>query len=398
MELGPIFRSMMRNKVRFLVIAGEIALTLAVVVNCVNLIQNARSEMARPSGFDDENLLYVSSVPFHADFKEDSYLNNTIDEDMAVLRSLPGVAAVSHTYFLPWQGGGSSTTRKELGSEKEAQRVQSYPVYGDVVDTLGVRVVDGRNLEEADYRQKTDNILISKAFGELLFGNESPVGKLLVSDDTDEPETIVGVIDPFYNPYPWPIDEYVKFEGGKSGDYDGGCDYLVRAEPGAVASLYTTIETRLLAANDGRNVRVRTIQEIKDQFFTGQQVLMGSMGAVIFLLVFVTALGIVGLTSFSVTQRTRQIGTRRALGAQKRDILRYFLTENWLVTTCGIAAGCLLGVGLNFWLGKVQGIPPMDLRLLAIGAVLLWATGLLSVLLPALRGSRISPSIATRNV
>ncbi|MEE8384581.1 MAG: FtsX-like permease family protein [Dehalococcoidia bacterium] len=398
MEFGPILRSMFRNKVRFLVIAGEIALTLAVVVNCVHLIQNARAAMGRPSGFDDDHLLYVRSIPFHEDFKEESYLNNTIDEDLQLLRSLPGVASVAHSYFLPWQGGGSSTTRKELGSEGESYRLQSYPTYGDIVETLGIRVVEGRNLDETDYQEETQNILISKAYARLLFGDEAALGKLLVGGDPENPETVVGIIDSFYNPYPWPIDEYVKFEGGKSGDYEGGVDFLLRAEPGMVESLYTTIETELIKANPGRNVRVRTINEIKDNFFAGEQILMGSMGAVIFLLVFVTSLGIVGLTSFSVTQRTRQIGTRRALGAQKRDILRYFLLENWMVTTCGIAAGCLLGVGLNYVLGNFNNIPRMDLRLLVAGAFLLWATGLLSVLLPALRGSRISPSIATRNV
>ena len=84
---------------------------------------------------------------------------------------------------------------------------------------------------------------------------------------------------------------------------------------------------------------MRTLLEVKEGFQAGQKLLLGVLTGVIVLLVFVTSLGIIGLTSFSVAERTRQIGTRRALGAQRADILRYFLLENWLVTTLGLASG-----------------------------------------------------------
>jgi len=122
------------------------------------------------------------------------------------------------------------------------------------------------------------------------------------------------------------------------------------------------------------------------------------MSTVTVLLVLVTSLGIVGLTSFSVAERTRQIGTRRALGARRRDVLQHFLAENWIVTTMGVAVGVVLAFALNFGLVTVVEGARLRWPLLGAGVLLLWLAGLLATLAPALRASRISPALATRNV
>src|SRR6185436_15033661 len=100
MEIGPILRAMGRNKVRFGLIVAEVALTLAIVTNCVAMIRDARVKMTKVSGFDDENLVRVNSVPFEAAFKEDGYLDNAVQSDLDVLRATPGVQEVSNTAFL----------------------------------------------------------------------------------------------------------------------------------------------------------------------------------------------------------------------------------------------------------------------------------------------------------
>jgi putative ABC transport system permease protein len=119
---------------------------------------------------------------------------------------------------------------------------------------------------------------------------------------------------------------------------------------------------------------------------------------VIALLVFVTALGIIGITSLSVAERTKQIGTRRALGATRRDILTHFLLENWMVTTAGLVLGIAATYALNFLLvSHVSGVK-MDWRYVAVGMVLLWMNGVVATILPAMRGASVSPAIATRSV
>jgi putative ABC transport system permease protein len=106
----------------------------------------------------------------------------------------------------------------------------------------------------------------------------------------------------------------------------------------------------------------------------------------------------VGLASFWVQQRTRQIGIRRALGATRGDIRRYFQLENFILATIGIVVGMGLAYGINLWLMDTYQVARLPATFLPIGAVLLWALGQIAVLGPARRASRIAPAIATRTV
>jgi putative ABC transport system permease protein len=103
---------------------------------------------------------------------------------------------------------------------------------------------------------------------------------------------------------------------------------MVRTEPGMTDDLYTRVESELARANGGRIVTVRSLAEVKAETYRSNTAVTQMLGGLSLLLVLVTSLGIIGLTSFSVAQRTREIGTRRALGATRLAILRYFLVEN----------------------------------------------------------------------
>jgi putative ABC transport system permease protein len=421
MELGPILRSMKRSKVRFGLIVLEVALTLAVVANCITMIVDAKKQMAKPSGFDDENILSVRSIPFDPAFREDGYLDNSLRQDAVAIRATPGVRAATITRFLPWQGGGSSTMLKAFGPKGEMLRTQIYAVDEGFLDTLGTHLVEGRSFTHEDVERDTrriaelspnrekspdgtprdkflQDILITRAYGRLVFGESTALlGKLLEDTDGDQ-YRIIGVVDPFYNPYGWPIHDYAVFYAVYSRSFDGGVPFLVRTEPGRRSEVMRSLEVKLLAANGGRNVRLRPLIEVKNGYFNSQRAVELLMSMIVVLLVVVTSLGIVGLTSFTVAERTRTIGTRRALGASRADILKHFLLENWLVTTMGLALGVVLTYALNMGLVSSVSTAKMSWLLPAGGVVLLWLAGLAATLAPALRAARISPAIATRNV
>jgi putative ABC transport system permease protein len=99
-----------------------------------------------------------------------------------------------------------------------------------------------------------------------------------------------------------------------------------------------------------------------------------------------------------VQQRTRQIGIRRALGATRRQILRYFQTENFLLATVGIAIGMALAYGMNLYLMKHYETPRLPILYLPLGAAALWALGQIAVLGPAMRAATVPPAVATRTV
>jgi putative ABC transport system permease protein len=421
MEFGPILRSMRRNKVRYGLIVAEVALTLAIVANCVNMIRDYRRQLAIDSGFDDDNIIRVTSRPFAPAFKEDGYLDNSLRQDLATLKAIPGVVAVSNTRFLPWQGGGSSMETRPLGSKREMLRNQVYNADESTLAALGAKLIEGRNFTREETESETlrmrqifakprpagadgtplektsQDIIISKAFAQLLFPDGKALGRRTEDTDGDQ-YTIVGVIDRFYNPYGWPIHEYVMFFPSYSRNFQGGTGYLMRAEAGKKAAVQASIEKALLAANPGRTVQVQQLTTIKASFQSRSSLLVTILSSLIVLLLFITSLGIVGLTVFSVNERTRQIGTRRALGARRADIVRYFLLENWIVTTLGLALGILLAFGLNVALVARVNSPRMEPSLVAAGVFLLWIAGLAATFLPALRGAQVAPAVATRNV
>jgi putative ABC transport system permease protein len=112
----------------------------------------------------------------------------------------------------------------------------------------------------------------------------------------------------------------------------------------------------------------------------------------------VTALGIAGLANFWVQQRRRSIGIRRAIGATRGDILRYFQIENFLIVSGGIVLGMALAFGLNLLLMQHYELPRLPVHYLPIGALTLWGLGQLAVLGPALRAAAVPPVVATRSV
>jgi putative ABC transport system permease protein len=398
MEFGPITRALLRNKTRFILIVLQIAVTLAVVTNAVNMIVEERKQMNKSSGFDDDNLLFVRSRNFAPEFDKLEYRIAAAEADLRALRGIPGVKAVTNTNFLPWQGGGSSGEVKVSGGDGSSFRTQQYVATTGFVQTLGVKIVSGRDLRESDIdddpNSTTGTVIISRQLEKLLFKDKSAVGQLLTNGTG--PISIVGVFDPFYNPYGWPIHEYCTLFAGHVSR--NGARFLVRVEPGMMKQVAPMVEKRLIATNDGRNVDLQPIPEVKSKYFRQNQIVIAAMGMVIFLIVVVTGLGIAGVTSFAVAERTRQIGTRRALGATKPAIIRYFLMENWIITNSGLLLGIALAYGLNYLLVTNTSGVKLDWRYVAAGVVLLWTQGVLATLAPAMRAAAVSPVIATRTV
>lgn len=407
MELGPIFRAMTRHRARFLLIALEVALTLAIVANSVSLILDARAEMTRSSGFDEDNLISVVSTPFADELQDPQRARQLVDEDLQSLRAMPGVRAASNTTLLPWSFNTMVLPLRPVGAQDDGQPTQVVFADPGFVATLGIGIARGRNLTQDDSATGREHggemtsyqgpVLISQALSDVLFPDGNAVGKVLELPDGPSRYTVVGVIDKYYKPAGGAIEERAAILPLPAGSR-AGVSYLVRVEPGQRDAVAADVEKALLKVSDGRNLRVRTIEEIRKRFHTEDRLLVASLNAVMVLLLLVTALGIVGLTSFSVAERRRQIGTRRALGATKAAIVRYFLLENWLIVTTGAALGLALAYALNYGLVTwIQGTK-LDLGMLAAGVAVLWVLGFLSALGPALRAAAVPPAIATRNV
>jgi putative ABC transport system permease protein len=403
MEFGPIFRSLLRNRARVILIVAEVALTLAIVANCLGLILDTRAKLARPSGFDDEHLIAIQSNPFDDRLRDPKILNQLVDQDRRTLAAVAGVRAISETSLRPWESSGSRTSVRVPGTHNEPVPTQNAQADPGLFDALGLPIVQGRGFTEAEYDHGADAppgevlpVVVSRALADQLYPSGDAVGKAIAFTDESQRFTIVGIVDRFYNPFA-NVSEKIMLSPGRSVGFDFGAHYLVRTQ-GSPGPLLPQLEKALLAVDKGRLLRLRTVVEDRDEYHGRDRLLVASLDAVMALLVLVTALGIVGLTSFSVAERQRQIGTRRALGADRLAIVRHFLLENWMVTSFGIVLGVLLAYGLNFGIVTWVAGARLSPATVAAGALALWTIGLGAALGPALRGARVPPAIATRNV
>jgi len=406
--IGPILRALINHRSRFWLITIEIALTLAIVANCVNMVLDQRARMLRPTGLDEKNLIVAVVEPFDKQFEDEAFLRATYEQDLRALRGLPGVRAATGISAVPLSGGGSATGRKAAGAEIDTLTAPYFFVGTDALETLGVRLVEGRDFVDADFpaddaeEDRDDrgvNVILTRDLATRLYPEGEALGRQIESGG-DEPsfDTIIGIVERMHNAWPTSsVAERAMLMPGMPAR-TRRTRYLVRAEPGKAQELFKKVESTLLGVNEGRLVRVHTMTEVKDDTYASANAFTKLLGGLSVLLVVVTGLGIVGLTSFSVTQRTHEIGTRRALGATRAGILRHILVENWLVTACGLTLGLALTLGLNYALAHFAAVPRIGTLHIVTGMALLWGTGLVAALAPAIRAMFVSPVIATRNV
>lgn len=396
LEIGPILRALRKNRARFLIITLEVALTLAIGVNCANLLIDLRVRMERPSGLDEENLWITTVRPFTDELRDPQVAAARRKDDLRTLETLPGVRAASLIQAIPLSGGGSAFGRKPVDAEGDLVPVPYFMIGPRGIETLGVEIVAGRSFTAEDFGAENHrNILLTESLARLLFPDGDALGKRITDDDGKQVETVVGIVRQMVNSWPnssfWDHAALLPIEPETiESQY-----FLVRGEPGA-ADLAERI-TGTFAEHPGRLVEVSSMPAVRAETFTFQHITTRLLTAVIALLALVTALGIVGLTSFSVTQRLRHIGTRRALGASRGAIRRHVLVESWLVTSVGLVLGTALAWTLNLALLRWADGVRLDWTLVGLGIPILWTIGLAAAWAPAERAARVAPVEATRH-
>ncbi|MEM7098489.1 MAG: FtsX-like permease family protein [Pseudomonadota bacterium] len=404
METGPILRALSRNKTGALLIALQIAFTMTVVVNAWYMVGERLGNIDRPSGLLEEDIFYVSSTGFAEDFN----IKVTIEEDLLALRQLPGVVDAVTINAVPLSGGGwSMGLRIDPGDDTQSWPVAVYMVDQHGVNTLGLNLVAGDDFDVADVEWREpgqtswpDKVVISQAMATAMFPDmdlNNIVGKTVYISN-DEPVMISGIVEKLQAPWSgWNSIEQSMLVPQKTAF--SSVRYMVRTEPGRLDEVIPRVETTLLNLNDGRLVRnTMTMTETRERGYLLDQGLATILTVVMAVLLLITAVGVLGLASFSVRRRTRQIGVRRALGATQQDILRYFLVENACIALIGVFAGALMTVGLNAWLVGAMSFPKIQWGAIPIGMILLVLVAQLSVIGPARRACGVSPAVATRTV
>ena len=411
MQLHPILAALRRHKMATLLIVLQIALTLAVVSNALFIVKTRVVHLSRPSGTDEAHLFAIDNQ--WIDQPEVSHIHAQMRADLVTLRGLPGVRDAFATQGYPF-GGGGRVIRIKRRIEQTAKPQLAFTYFSDehTLDTFGLKLVAGRNFRADEIGSLGPNdkvvpavIIITRNLAHKLFPDGSAMGQRIYLRD-DGPSTIIGMVDRLQGSYAGSgtrsIDEDTVLVPALRASPDDGVVYLVRAQAGRLAAVLQSAPAALLAQNRMRLISpedgVVTLAQARTKAYATDRGVAIMMAAVCVLLLLATAGGIVGLSSFWVGQRRRSIGVRRALGATRGDILRYFQTENALIVGIGVVLGVALGIAGNLSLMTRYELPRMPLWVLGVGALLLWALGQLAVLGPARRAAAVPPVEATRSV
>jgi putative ABC transport system permease protein len=412
MEIRPILSALLRQKTGPLLVAVQVALSLAILANALFIVNERIATAERPSGVADEaNVGYLQVFPL----KKPSH-NEILawqDRDLQAIRAIPGVVAAGDTSQMPMSRSGSqSSIRVVPDSQTETASPAIYVAREDFVKTMGLKIIEGRDLtaqdmsiHDSETRKENEgfpkNVIVTQALAKLMFPDAaSYIGKRFYFGlGSEGMATIVGVIEKLQSPgaSAKPPGEYSVIIPARV-TY-GFWRYVVRSQPGQLANVMREAQETVTKISPAPvAVSTRTVTEDRYNRYRNERAMAWMLVAVSVLLLLVTVSGIVGMTMLRVAQRRKQIGVRRALGARWVDIMRYFITENVMITTGGIVAGLLLAIGLNQFLMHELQLAKLPFDYIAWGALALWVLGVASVYGPASRAAGTSPAIATRTV
>ena len=403
MELRPILLSLKHNKFFALLIVVQVALTLAVVSNALFVTTSTLKEWNLPSGLAHQQIISVKPQFFDPDVS----MGQIIRDDVDRLGQLPGVSAVTPNSEAPFEA--EAVRRVYVDTQDDAEGYQTVVINGraNITQVLGLKLLEGRGFNPIDEVWAAEDsqaapaavVMISEAMAQALFPDESPLGKTIWLSQNSDPVEVVGVYSNFMT------GEELNFYGMSFRSilrpqvrWQPGIDpnYLVRVEAGVGDGIFEQIRNTLYQTKGRYVYAVERLSRIQKRMYDGRGSNALILLVVSLVLVLITAFGTGGLVSFLVNQRRRQIGTRRALGASKWAVVRYFLVENTLVTWTGLLLGAGLTISIAFLLNDAGSASILDPAYLVLTGLALWLVNIVAVWLPARRAANVPPSIVTR--
>src|SRR5215471_4975578 len=392
------------NRLRAALVGCEIAFSLMLMAGAGLLLRSFWNASRLDPGFNPKNVLVANlRLPFPNDPRTGTYLNSAARnvftrEVLRRVRALPGVesAAIGNGTTTPLSGFSPQRFRPEgfTGSAAEALAAESTSVTPDFFRVLGTPLVRGRMFTESDEKAPAV-VLVDERMARLAWPNQDPIGKRFGSG----PEnwmTVIGVVgDLKSHAFDAPDVPHVYFAAYQRSNLAMTVFVRTASNP---AALTNSVRRAVQSVDPDQPVfGVRTLEDVVSRSLGQRRFQLQMIGAFAAMALLLAAIGIYGVTSFWVRQRTQEIGIRVALGAQGADVMRLVLRQGLQLTLWGVSAGCAGTVPLAMALRSLLfGTGPFDPLTFAAIVVLLAATSLAACCLPARSAMRVDPIVALR--
>jgi putative ABC transport system permease protein len=405
-ESGRTTAGVRKQRLRSALVVSEVALSLVLLVGAGLLIRSFAKLNQVDPGFNPEQVLTMGVSLLPNNYPEDQQVQTFYSQILERSANEPGVISVSATTGLPFSGANTTDNFTIEGRPPIAKTAEPLTEYWVVTpryfQTLGIPLLAGRDFSETDTKQSPNVVVINDEFRRRHFGSENPLGhRLRLQGQERDPLLIVGVVGDSRNIQ---LDEqpraaaYVPFlQDPLSTNLARSLTIVARtkSDPGAVAGSLRAMVTSMDKSVPVYSVKPMT-EYLKDSLSRRRfsMVLLSTFSGVALIL---AALGIYGVISYGVIQRTHEMGIRMALGAQRRDVLKLVLRQAMIVVLIGVGIGLLGSWALTRLMKSLLfDVSVTDPLTFAGIAVLMLLIALLACVIPAMRATKVDPLVALR--
>jgi predicted permease len=390
-----------RNRVRSLLVISEIALALVLLVGAGLLIRSFVTLLNTSPGFDAGAVL-TADIPLSRSRYPDAEKQSAfVQQAIQATSHMPGVASVAAVNILPLSGNGrqSSFTIEGRpvpnGQEPDAEASTVSPEY---FRTMGIPVIRGRTFNEGDKRDTPWVVVISETLARKVFPGEDPIGKRLGIDDGRPPFEIIGIVGDVRHEK-LETESYPEYYRSFYQSPERQVNLVVRAAPSTdPATLQMAVRNAIKQLDREQIVwETKTMEQWRAESVARRRFNMMLLGLFASLALLLAAVGIYGVMSYTVTQRTHEIGIRLALGAQTRDVVRMVVRQGMTLALIGVGVGLLAAFGVTRVMSSLlYGVTSTDTLTFGAVSLLLVVLALLACLIPARRATRVDPMTALR--
>jgi predicted permease len=393
-----------QHRLRHMLIVGEVAFAMVLLAAAGLFLRGLQRFINADPGWRVDGLVIAQMSLRGEKYKEDKQRVVFLSELENRLRTLPGVQQVAIGGSHPVFGFNSSSSflvegRPEPPPDKLPEMFYE-PVSTGYFEALGARLQQGRSFNAADTADHPKVVIINETTAHTFWPNESPIGRRISSTGKNRDYyEVVGVVNDLA--FPGDLGEpYTRFEAFVP---------LAQTAPGYLIIALRTSATADAIANSLRNAiagldpnlpvyRIRTARAAVDQGLGSISLLGSLLGAFAAVGLILAAIGIYGVVSYTVVQRTGELGIRMALGAQTRDVLWLVLGKGAVLVLIGTFLGALGAYGVSrLLISLIPSLPTRDPLILVITALVLIAIALIACYIPARRATRVDPLVALRS-
>lgn len=388
------------KRTRSVLVAVEVALSLVLLIGAGLMIKSFLRLQQMNLGFDPDNVLAVNLSLSTSRYPEDRQQAAFFQEALQRLQSLPGIKSAGATTGLPLTLSLSgSDFRIEGHPEPEAGKemiIHTRSVSPDYFGTLGISLIKGRDFSERDKSDAPKVAIINNDLARIYFHNEDPIGKRITFDDGESWISIVAVIG-----------DVRQLGLDSSAKPEVYFPYLQVAAPSMSLVVRTTSNPSSLAGAVKSQIQMidkdlpiddaKTMQQLLAESVSGRRFNMLLLTVFAMVSLVLAIVGIYGVMSYSVTQRTHEIGIRVAIGAQSRDVFRMVIGQGMMLAMIGITFGLVGAFALTRLMTTMLfGVEPTDPATFVSIAVLLTSVALVACYIPARRATKVNPLLALR--